>query len=213
MNVIEMHKEFLTLYDAATSLAAVGWESHEIDDFLNIAQLRVVEEKRMTLDLESISNITITSVPNAIIHPTYTKAYYTNLPAGYLYYIRSRIDINRTNPVITSQRMPTDPIGNKTDIKSFLTTPFNKPWFKYPKTFIETTNDEGHVDTLIVLVDYYTSVPNSGKIEITFIVKPITINIGTNQSTNMNLVTHPKIVEYAVEEAVKATQNAKRTNQ
>lgn len=215
MNVSVMHKEFLTRYDAATSLAAVGWDIEEIDDFLNIGQLRLVEEKRLAFDLEAISNITITRFSNAAVHQTYgAKAYYTTLPENYLYYIRSRIDISRTNPTVSGERVPTDPLGNKTNVKSFLTTPFNKPWFKYPKTFIETHRDEGiSIDSLIVLVDYYTVVPAEGKIEITFIIKPNTIDLNNNISSNVNLETHSRIVDYAVEEAVNAIRKAKVTNQ
>lgn len=206
-----MRDEFLTRYDAATSLAAPGWEDSEISNFLNIAQLRVVKEKFETKDYNPISNIIVTASGAAIAHTQITDRAYTldvdTSHPTYLYYVRSRTKLTRTNPTITDEWIPNDSVGDRTDVGMFFTTEFNKPWFKYPKVFTELDG----TSTLTVLVDYYTT--DVSTIELTAIVEPTMIDIDTTTNTNLDLVLHPIIVEYAVEEALKSIKIAKISNQ
>ena len=209
MNYSEFQTEFLTRYDAATSLAAPGWSEPEICEFLNIAQLRVVEERYLARDYNPISNIIQSFQDVAVPHTLLSAGSYTiELPEDYLYYIRSRTQLTRTNPVITDAWIPNDSIGSKTDINIFLSTEFNKPWFKYPKAFTEFDDSKS---VLVVLTDYYvTAVSN---IEITCIVEPEMFNPTGTISTNLDLSVHKQIVEYAVEEALKSIKVAKISNQ
>jgi len=209
MNYSEFITEFLTRYDAATSLAAPGWSESEICEFLNIAQLRVVKEKYLTKDYNPISNIIKTTQDIAVAHTLLTNCGYTiELPVDYLYYIRSRTKLNRTNPVITGEWIPNDLIGDKTDIDIFTPTAFNKPWFKYPKVFTEFDDNKS---VLVVLVDSYTTLVSN--IELTCIVEPVMFDSGTSTVTDLDLVMHPLIVEYSVEEALKSIKIAKVSNQ
>jgi len=212
MTAVEMKDEFLTRYDAATSLAAPGWEDLEISNFLNIGQLRLVKEKFETKDYNPISNLIITDAAACSTHTLITtNAYTLNINTThptFLYYLRSRTKLTRTNPVITDDWIPNDAPGNKTDIDIFLTTAFNRPWFKYPKAFTEVDDGES---VLTVLVDYYTTAVS--EIELTAIIEPDTIDITTTTNTNLDLVLHPLIVEYAVEEALKSIKFAKISNQ
>lgn len=89
----------------------------------------------------------------------------------------------------------------------FLTTEFNKPWFKYPKAFTEYDG----TSSLVVLVDYYTT--DVSEIELTAIIEPTMIDIDTTTDTDLDLVLHPLIVELAVEEALKSIKFAKLSNQ
>jgi len=206
-----MRDEFLTRYDAATSLAAPGWENSEISEFLNIAQLKIVSEKYATGDLNPISNLIVTASDTAVAHSTLTpNGYVLDIDSShptYLYYIRSRSKLTRTNPVITDGWIPNDIVGSKTDIDMFLTTEFNKPWFKYPKAFTEYDG----TSSLVVLVDYYTT--DVSEIELTAIIEPTMIDIDTTTDTDLDLVLHPLIVELAVEEALKSIKFAKLSNQ
>lgn len=211
MTAIEMQLDFLTRYDAATSLAAPGWEDSEISKFLNIAQLRLVNEKYLTKDYNPISNLIVTTSGAAIEHSSLTNTYYLNLASAqedYLYYLRSRSKLTRTNPIITDDWIPNDELSNQIHADMFYTTAFNKPWFKYPKAYTEVSET---IDSLTILVDYYTS--EVSEIEITAITKPTDIDIDTNTSTNLDLVLHTTIVEYAVEEALKSIKVAKISNQ
>jgi len=207
-----MKDEFLTRYDAATSLAAPGWEDSEISQFLNIAQLRLVREKYLAGDYNPISNLIITDSAVAAPHTVIlTNAYTLNLNTThptFLYYLRSRSKLTRTNPTITDEWIPNDIVGDKTDIDIFLTTIYNKPWFKYPKAFTEVDDGES---VLTVLVDAYVS--DVSEIELTAIIEPTMIDITTTTDTNLDLVLHPIIVGYAVEEALNSIKFAKISNQ
>jgi len=212
MTAVEMGNEFLTRYDAATSLAAPGWEDSEISSFLNIGQLRLVRERYLAGDYNPISNLIITESTAGVAHTVISaNAYTLNLNTThptYLYYLRSRSKLTRTNPTITDEWIPNDTPGDKTDIDIFLTTVFNKPWFKYPKAFTEV--DDGK-NVLTVIVDAYVSAVS--EIELTAIIEPTMIDIDTTTDTNLDLVLHPVIVEYAVEEALKSIKIAKISNQ
>ena len=212
MTAVEMELDFLARYDAATSLAAPGWEASEISKFLNIAQLRLVNEKYLTKDYNPISNLIKTTSGVAIAHAEISNCYYIDLPTAqvkYLYYLRSRTKLSRTNPTIDRPEwVPNDSLSNQAHADMFYVTEFNKPWFKYPKAYTEVSET---IDSLNVLVDYYTT--DVDTIEITAITAPDDIDIATNTSTNLDLVLHTTIVEYAVEEALKSIKFAKISNQ
>lgn len=207
-----MKLDFLTRYDAATSLAAPGWEDSEISNFLNIAQLRLVNEKYLTKDYNPISNLIVTTSGSAIPHSSIIKTYYLDLADAqekYLYYLRSRSKLTRINPTITDDWVPNDELSNQVHADMFYTTAFNKPWFKYPKAYTEVSET---IDSLTILVDYYTT--EVSEIEVTAIIKPDDIDIDTPLAdTNLDLVLHTTIVEYAVEEALKSIKVAKISNQ
>lgn len=212
MTAVQMELDFLARYDAATSLAAPGWEASEISKFLNIAQLRLVNEKYLTKDYNPISNLIVSTIGVAIAHATINNCWYINLDTAqtdYLYYLRSRSKLTRTNPTINpADWVPNDNLSNQAHADMFYVTAFNKPWFKYPKAYTEVSET---IDSITVLVDYYTT--EVTEIEITAIIKPDDINITTNTSTNLDLVLHTTIVEYAVEEALKSIKSAKISNQ
>jgi len=212
MTAVEMRDEFLTRYDAATSLAAPGWENSEISEFLNIGQLRLVREKYLTGDYNLIANIISTQASAAGTHTLISPNAYTlnifGVHPKFLYYLRSRTKLTRTNPVITDSWIPNDALSNKSDIDSLLVTAFNKPWYKYPKAFTEVDDEE---NVLVALVDYYTTAVS--QIELTAIIEPEMIDIDTTTGTNLDLALHPTIVEYAVEEALKSIKFAKISNQ
>ena len=211
MTAVEMRDEFLVRWDAATSLAAPGWEDSEISSFLNIGQLRLVKEKFETKDYNPISNLIISTSGVAIANSTLSNAYYIDLAAAqadYLYYIRSRSKLTRTNPTITDDWVANDDLTNQAHADMFYVSAFNKPWFKYPKAYTEVSET---IDSLNILVDYYVTAVS--EIEITAITKPDTIDVDTTTDTNLDLVLHPTIVEYAVEEALKSIKVAKISNQ
>jgi len=216
MTAAEAKLEFLTRYDAATSLAAPGWEDDEISNFMNIAQLKLIDNLFQTKNLNPLSNIIVTiSSITPQSHDSISNGYIINLTdqvPNYLYYIRSRTKITRTNPTINSEWVPNEQLSDSTLAHKFYTSPYNKLWLKYPKAYTEqaNTDEDGLTSTLIILVDYYST---ANELEITSIIKPTTIDISGGTFTNLDLITHPKIVELAVEEAVKSIKIAKITTQ
>jgi len=211
MTVQELKNEFLTRYDAATSLAAPGWEDSEISTFLNIAQIRLVTELFNAGNLPLLSNLIHTNSDTAVAMPDVSNgciADINNIHPTFLFYVGSRTKITRTNPVFTSTFIPNELLTDQRFAWKFYHNPFNKLWLKYPKCYIDYS---GSQKSIVVLVDYYTDTPT--EIELTAVIKPTDIDIDTNINTNMDLVTHPTIVEYAVEEALKSIKIAKTTNQ
>ena len=207
-----MRDEFLTRYDAATSLAAPGWEESEISNFLNIAQLRLVTELYNTGNFGLLSNLIVTDSGAGVLSSEIANAYTLDILSvhpEFLYYMGSRTQLTRTNPTVDSLTyFPNERLTDQRFAWKFHVTPFNKVWLKYPKCYTDFLEDQS---SLVVLVDYYTA--SVGDIEVTAVVQPIMIDISTPTNTNMDLATHPTIVEYAVEEALKSIKIAKLSNQ
>lgn len=211
MTAIEMRDEFLTRYDAATSLAAPGWEDAEISTFLNIAQRRLVEELFNAGNLQLLSNLIHTSNGVPALSTDIANAYVIDIDTvhpTFLFYVGSRTKLTRTNPTITDEYVPNEKLTDQKISWKFHVTPFNKVWLKYPKCYTDFLEAQ---KSLVVLVDYYTTAVS--EIELTAVIEPTLIDIDTTTNTNMDLVTHPTIVEYAVEEALKSIKVAKLTNQ
>lgn len=213
MTIAEMKSSFNTQYDAATSFAAPAWDDADISNFLNIAQDILVEEIFASGNLSLISNI-VTSRDTLTLHshPVIENANYIILSSitDFLYYVASKTKLTRTNPSATSTLVPNEKISRE-NYNKFIQTGFNKPWFKYPKVFLEDiydVTDKGNC--LVVLVDGYTT-PLWG--EITYVKYPTRMNITTNTSCVLNLALHREIVKRAVEEAVKAIKIAKTSAQ
>lgn len=211
MTAIEMRDEFLTRYDAATSLAAPGWTEDEISTFLNIAQLRLTEELYHSGNFTLLSNLIQTDFTVASQSSFIPNGYIVGVDVifpEFLYYIGSRTKLTRTNPEVTDEYIPNEMLSDIRTAWKYYTSPFNKVYLKYPKCYIDYGES---TQTLVVLVDYYTS--DVSAIELTAVVKPISIDIGASTGTNMDLATHNTIVNYAVEEAIKSIKVAKISNQ
>ena len=211
MTAVEMRDEFLTRYDAATSLAAPGWTDAEISTFLNIAQLRLVDELYNSGNYALISNLVVTDSDTAVASSFIANGYTVDVTAihpEFLYYMGSRTKLTRTDPTVTDDYIPNERLSDIKTSWKFHITPFNKVYLKYPKCYIDYSETQ---TTLVVLVDYYTT--SVSEIELTAVVKPTEIDITGTTNTNMDLVTHPTIVNYAVEEALKSIKVAKISNQ
>lgn len=219
MTTIEFKEHFLTQYDAATSLAGPGWEDDEISNFLNIAQDSIISELYKNKDYQRLAElVSINSNVATLTHPTIRNAMYANLTnvdsiSSYLYYISSQTKLTRTNPTITDSWIPNELIDAATAPKFYLTT-FNNVWFKYPKIFMETFDDEitDVYPKFIILVDAYTDIQPT-IMELTYIRKPERIDLITGFNTSLNESLHPTIVKVAVEEALKAIKVTKVATQ
>ena len=221
MTAAEFKAYFLAEYDAATSLSAPGWEDSEISSFLNIAQDSIVTELFKSGDLSKLAELVTTVYFGATsLHPSIDNGVWVDLvditaKPNYFYYLNGKASISRTNPIVTNKWVPFELI-DRINASKFFKTPFNKPWFKYPKIFIDTfdsLDQNTNVGTrFIILVDGYTST-NIASIEITYLQRPDRISITNNTTTNLNESLHQTIVALAVEQAVKSIKIAKISNQ
>lgn len=217
MTAAEFKAYFLAEYDAATSLSAPAWEDSEISSFLNIAQDSIVTELYKLKDLGKLAELLLTSefacVPHGTIANGSTFELSTvNANSDYFYYIDSRTyTAARTNPTIANEIIPNELIDRSNASKFFLTS-FNKPWFRNPKVYIDTTTVFiTNTSKFIILVDGYTTLPVT--IELTYIKRPVRIDITLGTTTELNESLHQTIVTLAVEQAVKSIKVAKISNQ
>lgn len=221
MTAVEFKAYFLAEYDAATSLSAPGWEDSEISSFLNIAQDSIVTELFKIKDLSKLAELITTSFFGSTeAHPSIPNGLWLNLTDislknEYFYYLDGKVIITRTNPVINAGWVPLEFV-DRINAHKFFESGFNKPWFKYPKIFIDTFDsldqNTGIGTRLIILVDGYTT-KSIANIEITFLKKPDRISITNNTTTNLNESLHQAIVALAVDQAVKSIKIAKISNQ
>ena len=216
MTSAEIKEYFLAEYDAATSLSAPAWEDSEISSFCNIAQDSIVTELFKAGELGRIAELLNTQQLGLTAHPNIINGYRFTLTdidlSTYFYYVNSRTYVTaRTNPVISREWIPNE-LVDRVNVTKFEQTTFNKPWFKYPKILIDSVYEHGLNELqYIVLIDGYTSpVDNS---EITYIKKPIRIDITGGITTNLNESLHQMVVQLAVEQAVKSIKIAKISNQ
>jgi len=216
MTAAEMKASFLVQYDAATSFSSPGWEDSELSSFLNLAQDRLVEELYISKNFANMSNI-VRNLGNLTLtaHPTITNAVYNSLTGvtDYLYYVSSRTLVaTRTNPVVSNEYLSNDVIDILMAQKFFKTT-LNKVLFKYPKVYFENIFDStAKGNSLVILYDNYTTTPTVA--ELVYVKYPVRIKIeATTVPCELNLMLHAKIVEYAVQEALKATKLSKITTQ
>lgn len=213
MTPAEMKTYFLAEYDAATSLSAPGWENSEITSFLNIAQDSIVTELYKVGDLTKLADIVFTESNKALFPHTYiSNGMCMDVFSldRYFHYVDSRTKVNRSDVSFTNSWLPNEFIQRVNASKFFLTD-YNKVWFKYPKIFIDKfVSGEDSQTWLTILYDAYTT-PLVG--EITYIKRPIRIDITGNVATDLNESLHQAIVQLAVEQAVKSIKVAKISNQ
>jgi hypothetical protein len=204
-------------YDAATSFSSPGWEDSELSSFLNLAQDRLVEELYISKNFANMSNI-VRNIKNLTlsVHPDIANAVYSKISVDvtdFLYYVTSRTLISsRTKPTITNEYIHNEIVDIMVAPK-FFKTAINQVWFKYPKVFFENTvSSTPQGNSLVILYDNYTTTPATG--ELVYVKYPVRIKIeATTVPCELNLMLHAKVVEYAVQEALKAVKIGKVSTQ
>lgn len=204
MTALEMKEEFLTRYDAATSLAAPGWEDSEISKFLNIAQLEIIRELWMNKSFELIYNLVeenMAVAPSIYPDSYITVLYKRELPGDFLYYIRSiSIIYIGTNP--SSFTVENENIS-KAVSRQFIADANNRTIFRNPKAYISGSGDSGTLNVI------YSSMQNPSGIGIEYIKTPDTIDIENEVGTNLNSDLHDLVVNKAVKLALESVMQSK----
>lgn len=199
MTAIEMQIRFLQMLNTLTDVK-YDLPTISINKYLNIGQHRVVTELHSAGAYERLSDIIVTE-SKAAVASVNTTAYVietSTLTKEFLYYVRGRAKLTRTNPAITDNWVPIDKLTTQTDITNLIETVFNKPWFKLPKAFIEYDV----TPSIVIIVDAYTETVSF--IEVTYVKNPVTINIDTEVNCELNEELHQAVVDYAVQEAARS---------
>jgi len=180
------------LFYAATTVNSLGWSDAEIDNFLNYAQNSIVISLVETQNLEAISNLIKVGVVNTIPLETNNEIQLAlNLPNYYIF-----ID---GDVMIGSDRYPLEKIGVNS-IEHYKVSKFNNATYRKPKIAIDGS---GTIPVAIILKGGLIS-GTITEFNYRFLEKPAQINIGTNTTTNLNVMLHDKIVEVAVAKAVES---------
>ena len=137
--------------------------------------------KKIVVDSSNITPTENTSVSNSVYY-TFSNVSTPN----FLYYLRSRSKYNRTLPKeVTSVKYVYNEEIKKEDLDQFITSAFNKPFFRIPKSFISN-------NTLNIISDAYTTITG---VIVTYIRKPI--EIGDNDC-ELDESLHTSIVDGAL---------------
>ena len=192
MDAVEFKIAFETLFYAATTVNSLGWSDAEIDNFLNYAQNSIAISLVETQNLEAISNLIKVKSVDTIPPETNNEIQLAlNLPNYYVF-----ID---GNVMIGSDRYPLEKIGVNS-IEHYKVSKFNNATYRKPKIAIDGS---GTIPVAIILKGGFIS-GTITEFNYRFLEKPTQINIGTNTTTNLNVMLHDKIVEVAVAKAVES---------
>lgn len=206
MTATQMKEEFLARYDAATSLAAPGWEDSEISSFLNIAQQAVTKELYNTGRLDLISEIITDSTEftaGTLVEDTTMKKSYTinlGLINDYFLYVSSRSFVGTGTTGFLYNEMITPQMVNQ-----FLNVGTNNPFFRVPKAII--------ADKVLRVIISAIKHATITKVIVTYVKEPVNINITTLVDCELNEALHKDIVDAAVTIAIQSVVNTKQVFQ
>ena len=192
MTAAEFKIAFETLFYTATTVNSLGWSDTEINNFLNYAQNSIVISLVETQNLEAISNLIKVGVINTIPPETNNEIKLVLNLHDYYTFIDGDI-------MIGSDRYPLEKIGVNS-IEHYKVSKFNNATYRKPKIAIDGS---GTIPVAIILKGGFIS-GTITEFNYRFLEKPTQINIGTNTTTNLNVMLHDKIVEVAVAKAVES---------
>lgn len=199
MTAIEMQLRFLQMLNTLTDVK-YDLPTISINKYLTIGQHRVTTELHAAGAYERLSDIIVTESIEAIKSTNETSFVIEteDLTKTFLYYVRGRARLTRTNPAIDNNWVPIEKASTQTILTNLFTTAFNKPWFKLPKAFVEIDA----TPSITIIVDAYTTAVSF--IEVTYVKKPVDINIDAEVDCELNEELHQAVVDYAVQEAARS---------
>jgi hypothetical protein len=181
---------FNTRFYAATTADGLGWEEDEICEFLNSAQMKLVENFVGVGKVEDISELinsktgyTVTSVSGKEYSVDFTSA------TGFMYFIEGKI-------ALTSGSRNLDRISIA-HLNSFRITEDNATVFRNPKIAIGQSGKIG-----VILIDSVSGITSTATaLSFRYVIEPTKFS-DAGTCTNLNVGVHDKIVDLAVQIAV-----------
>lgn len=192
---------FKLKYDAAGSSAAPDFINSEIIQFLNDAQLTIVDLLHSQRNFTLLGNLIVVEdgVTSEVATLPYSNAYWTikksTILDSYRAYISSRSSITKESKTgfVNNEYIPLDFVNR------FTRTLTNKPRFNKCVIFDDQSG------RLVALADSYTTKINY--VDITYLKHPTLITSVLPSELDSSL--HEKVVEVAVDEAIKSIYRAK----
>lgn len=149
MTVEQMHTDFDLALQKISSFAVEGFESEEIDRYLNQAQLQIIKDrfsglnepgfedtKARTSDLSQVvqTGILIPALDASSVFLGSAYEYLVSYPDDFMYYVAAEGEVTRTaNPVIgTATYVPAQLVRNDKIDHFRVAPPHNIPWIRKP---------------------------------------------------------------------------------
>ena len=211
MTVTEVKTKFLIELDAVASGAAPGFTDAEISKLVDKAQKDLIQQLAVAKkwdDLYTLIDISTKSLTSGVYG---AKSYKVLIPDNFGYYVLARIKGSRQDLGESADSWYNcDEISYKIADK-FITTSFNKPYFKNPVIFL--WNEDSSTEYYNILVDTYFYPAATSAFQLTFVKIPTKFDITTAANLSLPETLHENIVAMAVQEAAKSLTIAKMTNQ
>lgn len=203
MTNAELKTRFLVGYDAITNFVAPGYTDSEISGFLNQAMDLLIDELYSQGDITALAEILKKEsmvVTPCIVEDYGVNAYQTSQLSDFRWHVNSKLKLQRNDPfrVFPAEYVPCELII-KFLADKYVQTQFNKPIIVYPKVIVES-------GIFVILTDVYTTVTSSNGFQIIYVKTPIRIDVTTSDSPELHVKLHQKIVDKAVQLAMKATE-------
>jgi len=211
MTGAEAREMFNSRIYAELGVDAAGWLDDEILSFIKNSSLNIIKDISLAEAFELISNLITTKefvefVPRTAM-PNVWRIGNTYIDT-YLYFVRANLTIQN---IPAWSKLPCDFIQSQ-EASQFFETAYNKPFFRNPKIFTERK-------LINIVLDAYKSkeVSNTNTITVqfTYVETPVFVESldSTEVFTNINTALHEKIIEGAIQLALKTILNTERSSQ
>lgn len=201
-------ERFNTQFYSATSVSSMGWEDEEICEFLNTAQLLLVEESIAMGNFEIISNLIETEEVNVGKESVVNTLLKYELDKTPLFIIGGTIKLNKKDNVTRLSAL--DKVQHS-DV-SYLTS--DVMVFRNPKLIIQDNSPSNNIE---ILVDSLTE--QIIEVNLRYVIPPEKFDVddaGQNPDdgvTNLNKLLHTRLVAMAVEIAAKTMLTQQQSTQ
>lgn len=199
MTSAELISKFNIRLEAVASASAPGFTNTEIYSLLNTAENEIIKKYAQLGDYKSIytvvrtygGNISSMTLPSG--ESVYGIAISSIVSSPVRFFIDAMVRVTRTEPTITSEFVKAEIISTS-DLSKFVTTNFNKPYFKYPKIIFGYQASTAPHSYIIVIPDYYTT--SIDQIQLTYVLAQI--GIDDSNTSILPEFLHDDLVDLAV---------------
>jgi hypothetical protein len=206
----EFIESFNTKFYAATTVDSMGWEEDEICNFLNSAQIQLINKLALEGNFNLLSDIIVedtVSMSTAISTPHDTKQF-VELPEDFMHFVGGSLEVTKLMPVInTLSFLPLEKVPLPLAFRSIASTE-NKTLFSNPRIAFMS---EVFINKAMVVVDSYTT--SIGDIKVTYVKQPEKFDADNSGLTDVNVLLHDDIVNTAVQIAVTSMIGTQQSSQ
>lgn len=205
MTSAELISKFKIRLEAVASASAPGFTNTEIYSLLNTAENEIIKKYSQLGDYKSIYTVVRTyggSISSMTL-PSGESVYGISIPSvtssPIRFFVDAMVRITRTEPTITSEFVRAEIISTS-DISKFVTTNFNRPYFKYPKIVFGYQASTAPYSYIIAIPDAYTT--NIDQIQLTYVLAQI--GIDESNTSILPEFLHDDLVDLAVNMAAES---------